>query len=794
MRVSVFLALMTLLCTVPDQGNAMKISADASGNIFVADKPIKFNIGEAVGKVSYLLNDYYGRTAAKGEVPSTDGSAVLSIKGMQPGWYSLECRDRNGKTVVSLGVVIDRKGARLTANGRICGDAASAWLIRNEAHRRPFARMLKLAGIPMVRERLDWGGVEQQPGKIDWLQYQTVADVLESEGIEVFQIWHHTPTWTHPGKTDTEYPTDLRDAYNFSRMAARHFSRQISAWEPWNEPDIDFWPDLGDRLAGYAKAAYLGLKDGNPKALMLQPSLCMGPSPFAENLYESGLGDYFEIFNWHSYSPTSDYPGQLDAYRKILDKYGLSQRPSWITEAGIRLQGTEGEGKQLLSIENQKEQCRFIPRSMVMSLVAGNDKHFFFVLPDYLEKGTQFGALNPDLTPHPAFLALSASANVLGSAKHLGEYRTGSPGVIAHAFSTAKGNVIAAWADKGQKIRIPTGKSSINVLDIFGAGKVLPANDGYLSVSVGPEAVYMMDVGQIVAKDISGRPVPTGKLPKLSPSRIVVVGHADLKINKPGNCYMIDAASEAGFTYDVEVYNFDEIHDGDVKIDVTVPKGWIIDNPSRSVKLEPMGKAALTFNVVPGEFGMDTVKLKVSAESTGMRVSPSVSYFRFDAQSLKPAKLKALDWLDPEKWQKSTSENGSVSIGKSGDGALAFNVKFAGAGDRWAYPGILFAQAADYSEYDGIAFNLKTNIDESGTDIGLMLVEANGAHYLGVTKAMKTAKRVVILFTDMVPLSFMFVDPNGKLDLDKIAGVKFGCNSNKDVIDIDLGNPELVKF
>ncbi|MHB1456431.1 MAG: glycoside hydrolase 5 family protein [Armatimonadota bacterium] len=770
----------------------MKISTDSPGNIFPAGNAMKFMVNDAAGTVSYTLTDYFGKITAKGEAPSVNGSVVFKIKSVDPGWYTLECRDQSAVTDVSLGVVMNRKGMKLT--GRICADAASAWLIRNEEYRKPFARMLKLAGIPMVRERLNWADVEQQPDKFTWLQYQTVADVFASEGIKVFQIWHHKPAWTHPGKTETQYPDDLRDAYRFSKTASSHFSTQIAAWEPWNEPDIDFWPDLGDRLAGYAKAAYLGLKDGNPKALMIQPSLCMGPTPFAENIFESGLGDYFEVFNWHSYSPTSDYPSQLDAYRKILNKFELSTRPAWMTEAGIRLPGTEGDGKQLLSIENQREQCRFIPRSMVMSLAAGNDKHFFFVLPDYLENGTQFGALNPDLSPHPSFLALSASANILGNSKYLGEYKTSFAGVIAHAFSTDKGNVIAIWADKEQKIKIPVVKSGINVLDIFGAKKAISANDGYLSVTISPEAIYLMNVGEIAAEDISGKPILTGMIPKLTPSRIVVVGHADLKINKPGNCYMIGSGSESGISYEVEAYNFDDVSTADVKINVTAPKGWIVENPTRTVKLEPMGRSILVFKVTPGEFNLDTVKMKVTVESVGTKVSPSVSYLRFDAQSLKPAQVKALDWTDPERWQKSTSENGSVSIGKSGDGGLAFNVKFTGPGDRWAYPGILFDQPVNFSGYDGIAFNLKTSVDEPGTDIGLMLVEQNGAHYLGATKAIKIKNRVVILFKDMVPLSFMFVDPNGKLDLDKIIGVKFGCNSNKDIIDIDFENPELVKF
>ena len=51
-----------------------------------------------------------------------------------------------------------------------------------------------------MRERLSWGQVNPEEGKLNWDKYQTVADVLAEQGVRAYQIFHDSPGWTHPGK------------------------------------------------------------------------------------------------------------------------------------------------------------------------------------------------------------------------------------------------------------------------------------------------------------------------------------------------------------------------------------------------------------------------------------------------------------------------------------------------------------------------------------------------------------------------------------------------------------------
>ncbi|MCS6861791.1 MAG: hypothetical protein NZT92_15915 [Abditibacteriales bacterium] len=769
----------------------MTISSDAPGNLFGAGKPLTLTVRDAQGEVHYALTHYFGQRTAEGRVMARNGVATIALSGQRPGWYELRCQDNTSTATAAVGVVMDRGNAPLPRAGRVCGDAASAWLLHKEEHRKPFAQMLRLAGIPWVRERLSWGEVEREPGRFEWGKYQTTADTLKAEGVRVYQIWHDSPGWTRPNQPNTLCPDDLRTVYRFTQTAAQHFAQQIEAWEVWNEPDIFFWPDLSDRFAGLQKAAYLGLKDGNPNALVLHGSLCVGASHFARHLFASDIGHYFDVFNWHIYNVPSAYPPTLSGYNEILRRCHLGGRPAWLTEAGVRITGTEGEGKRLLNAADQRRQCRFVPSSVVMSLVAGNDKHFFFVLPDYLENGVQFGSLHPDLTPYPSFVALSAAANFLGLSEYVGEYQT--EGISAHLFATPRGNVLVAWADKEAVLTAPTEQRAVHVADIFGDMRDVPAENGTVRVKVGPEAVYLVNVGKAIeSKVVRVRHVP-GKLPRNEPSRVVIVGYTDLPIDKERDCYTMDAPLKP-FTYMVDVYNFDAKANASGTVEVDAPVGWRVEQSKREVKLEPMGREVLSFRVTPSGGGLGEVKITARGQFGGQSAPSSVSFFQFDPAALTPVQRKALDWANAAKWQPSASSNGAVTVNAVDANTLRIEARFQGEGDRWAYSMLSFDAPMDFSAFDGIAFDLKTDASDAESYVRMILTEASGAQYLTGTRISGDKRRVVFLFADMKWGGFSPPDPNHRLDLKQITTVKLGCNTPRDRMWFEAGHFELVKF
>ncbi len=621
-----------LLSLLPALGTAaLTVTANAPGSCFVAGKPLEFRIGAAKGEIRYRLTDYFSAETSRGSAPK--GDTNLRLPGLAPGHYSLVCTDGSAEVTVPIAVLMDRGRAPLPADGRICADSASASLLKKEEQRKPYAEMLRLAGIPWVRERLSWPETQRSPGPIEWGLYQTTADTLAAQGIRICQVVHQTPKWAQCPAPRSQCPKDLRDLYRYMKAAASRFPRQMQAMEVWNEVDI-FWPGLGDLYAGTLKASYLGLKAGNPDLQVLISSFSQfaweglgGKSSYgatAEAVFANGVGDYFDVFNWHAYLDPGSYPAALSDYRALMRRYHCAERPSWLTEVGRWETATEPSDPHILKPEAQRSQCRFVPRSVVMALAAGTEKYFWFILPDYMEGPNQFGMLRRDLTPYPGFVALSAAANILAQADYLGEYPL--PEADAHLLKTPNGNVLVAWATNPGTIHVPTEKRSVQVANIFGATSRVMAKDGSLTLAVGPEAVYVLDVGRSILPRIRMKEPPREKpLPPSHPSKTVLAGHCELPIEM-GYCSL--PSPPTPFRYIVEAYQLDENNGASGTVEVTAPTGWQVENPKRELKLGPMGREVLEFKITPDSTGDGVLRITTRGRFGSPAASPTVSFIK----------------------------------------------------------------------------------------------------------------------------------------------------------------------
>lgn len=790
------LILLVILMLAATYTSAMIISSEAPGNIFVAGQPVKFQIADTAGNISYVVKDYFNDTVDNGTLLNQNGTTIIQLSPLEPGWYELQCQDKATTQSVSFGVVINRDNAPLPIEGKIGVDAASAWLVKDDKLRKPLAQIVRLAGIPWVRERIAWHAVEEQPGKFDWKQYQTVADTLSAEGIHISQIWHDSPSWANDTKTNLALITDLRDIYRFSKTASAQFANQIQAWEVWNEPDVSFWQGLADRFAGVQKAAYLGIKDGNPNALVLNGALCIGVHPFAHNLFENGIIPYMDRFNWHDYALPSTFPMQLREYRRNIAYANLANKPAWLTEAGLPLRKLDKTG--IILDEGQRDQCRWVPQSLIMSLVAGVDKTFYFVLPHYLENGNQFGLLHPDLSPYPGFLALSACANILGETEYRGAYNLNIPNITALVFQTKHNQILILWSNSNQEITIPVNSKlrDIKQLNIFGKQTRVESNNGKLRISVSPETSYLIGKRDWLKSNLllpATLPHPSTAKKKV-PSRLIVEGYCYLPFEKDYGSYNV--VKGKSFPYFIELYNFNQHQMVKGTLSISAPSDWKIVLPKHEFILKPMDRKIVELQITP--YGSPTGAFKLTAlfkSEKQKRTYPiSVSYFKYDLAELNPVARKALDWGNAAKWQSNVSDNGTVIIEPSFPDTIRITSQFTTSGDRWAYPILKFDPPADLSGFDGIMFEMEGDLDVANILTGLMLVEPNGAQYLKQTPLLFGKQKLVFLFKDMHWGSFSAVDDNAQLDLSHISAIKLGLNTSRNEAHFEAGKFELVKF
>lgn len=653
-----------------------------------------------------------------------------------------------------------------------------------------------------MRERLGWGPVETERDKFTWVQdYDEPADVFSAEGVRVCSAWHDSPAWTHPDNSQATCPDDLRDVYGFAKAEASHNASKMQAFEVWNEPDGGWFKELGDKYAGFMKASYLGFKDGNRNSLVLTGSICAGETPFLRNIYDSGIIDYYDVFNWHCYTTAPGFKNILGRHMEVLQQYGMYKRPVWMTEAGIGTGECEGEGKLLLSARDQHSQCQYVPQAVASSFAAGTDRFFYFVLPSCKEGNIQWGVLRPDITPNASFVALSAASHIIGRSKYVGEYK--SAGVTAHCLATPRGNVLVMWADKDTEVAVPTEKSAVTMANIFGDERQVSAINGTARVKVGPDAIYLINVGKKMQAQLIKPVIPRLKMGANKPSRIVVVGHCKLPAvwEKSAYNFSIDKSSgkASSFDYTVDVYNFNKGKSETGLVELACPASWRVENPKRTVTVGPMGREILSYKVTPTVSPEYPMKVVARSKFKNERVQPAVSYFTTDPGDLKPIKSKPLDWTNAADWIPSAG-CGSVAVTNPEPGTMRVECRFNQPGDRWAYPNLSVKMPSDVANYDGIAFDLKTFNADPGTRINMMLVESEAGgkltpNYMSGTNPDGSKRRVLFLFKDMRWLFFVGgPDPTFGLDPRNVSIVKLGCNTSLDQVTFEASNFELVKF
>ena len=309
-------------------------------------------------------------------------------------------------------------------------DAAMSWFYPEADQVRGACRLARLAGVKWVRDRASWPELETSRGT--WAadtRYERTMRIEHEMGLKVLQVNHISPPWAT--KNATRFPEDLRDVYNFYRGLAKRWKGLADAIEPWNEPDIEvFGGHTGCEIASFQKAAYLGLKAGDP-------DLAVNGAVFAidraETLDEFGANEaypYFDRYGLHHYIRLPEYARAYGRHRAVS-----GGRPMWTTEFNLTVHWADEKTKEP-SDEELRVQGYRVGKVFAHALHEGTDKAFYFILGDYVERNLQYGIIHKDLTPRPAYVAFAAVGRLLNAAKPLGRVDLGDEKLKSFAFAT----------------------------------------------------------------------------------------------------------------------------------------------------------------------------------------------------------------------------------------------------------------------------------------------------------------------------------------------------------------------
>ena len=300
------------------------------------------------------------------------------------------------------------------------------------------AYLIQDIGFSAIKGYVNWATIETTPGAYRWTDPDNVLRAAEGAGAAVLLRVHGTPQWARPpDSSQSSPPANQEDFARFMRQLARRYRGRVTAYEIWNEPNLNYeWGYRSPDPAEYAallKTAYQAIKAEDPAALVVsagpaptgegKPPEVLGDLDFIEGMYQAGAKGYFDALGSHLYSnfpPDFDSPAEITfarvaKQRQIMLKYEDADTSVWITEMGWSLKTHWDLGEYHNQGLSELEQAQYLQRAYqkIQTDWPWVEAAFLFNLDFSLApwyKANQqmrwYAILNPDRTPRPAYVTL----------------------------------------------------------------------------------------------------------------------------------------------------------------------------------------------------------------------------------------------------------------------------------------------------------------------------------------------------------------------------------------------------
>jgi len=578
------------------------------GNIFLAGEQVVVSVASEMG--GWRLVDYDGKEISAPTIK--EGKTVLGQ--LPAGFYRLI--NGAGSNWISIGV-IGKLEAPTPLDSPVAVDVAMSWLYP-AAQMDAAANLCALAGVNWVRDRLNWAEMEPEFGQLaadGETRYDAAVRAQSGAGLRVLQVMHDAPYWANSNAR--RFPDDLRDAYSFYEGIALRWKGQLQAFEPWNEADISiFGGHTGSEMAALQKAAWLGLKAGNPEIIACLNPFASHKTAQLEDLNANTAWPYFDTFNLHHYEP-------FDAYAQIYADFRVvsAGKPLWVTECSLPVKWAGDQKLQEPADSDLKLQSERVAKTFAGALHEGASMVFYFLLPHYVEGQTQFGVLRPDLTPRPAFVALAAAGRLLAEARPLGRLKSDDPAVRAYLFRVKPDGrtreLLVAWAANSEaSVNLPVAPEK--AFDHLGRPRELGKN---LKLTTAP-VFAILSSGSAKKIPLVPPPAPAARLKgAVSPVVLQALG-PEKNIVLTNSAYRV--SSEQGASIAVFAYNFSR-RTVRGKLLVKAPDGWAVQLPDK-VQLEPEERQELSLELrcpKSSAHPVETIRIQGDFGSAG---KPDVSF------------------------------------------------------------------------------------------------------------------------------------------------------------------------
>lgn len=224
-------------------------------------------------------------------------------------------------------------------------------------------------GAGLVREHVYWDQIERQPGVFDFARLDALVARAAARGLEVLPVLTSTPQFysSRPAGFDSDGwpprdPTRIfRIAYELAKRYGSAGSRwsclvpavlcrrpyhPITAWQIWNEPDLEAWWRTGPDPAAYLallRSAELAMKLADPATEIVLGGMsirALARGGYLDRLYDLGAARFFDTLAVHSYATSvGAVVAHVREARRIAAAHDDADVPLRVTEYGYATGG-----------------------------------------------------------------------------------------------------------------------------------------------------------------------------------------------------------------------------------------------------------------------------------------------------------------------------------------------------------------------------------------------------------------------------------------------------------------------
>lgn len=224
-------------------------------------------------------------------------------------------------------------------------------------------------GAGLLREHVYWDQIELRPGVFDFKRLDALVARAAARGLTVLPVLTGTPQFYSARPlglgTDGWPPRDPSRIFDVAFELAKRYGmggsawdclvpaalcrrpyHPITAWQVWNEPDLEAWWRSGPDPAAYLRLlrwAYLGMKLADPATEVVVGGMsirALAPGGYLDRLYALGAARYFDTLAVHPYAvDVGAVVAHVRRTRAIAAAHGDGDVPLRVTEYGYATGG-----------------------------------------------------------------------------------------------------------------------------------------------------------------------------------------------------------------------------------------------------------------------------------------------------------------------------------------------------------------------------------------------------------------------------------------------------------------------